>query len=84
MDVFPVHLKQFYHSIQIQDEASFYVEILQWGWPSLDVSNSGKKSSKTWLAKYRLVWESFFICYTELSNVYLMSGKSLLLRSVEK
>ena len=40
MDVFPVHLEQFYHSIQIQDEAFVFVEILQWGLPNLDVLNS--------------------------------------------
>ena len=39
-DAFPTHLERFYHSIQIQDEAFFYVEILQWGLPSLDASSS--------------------------------------------
>ena len=41
-DVSRAHLKQFYHSIQIQDEVFFYGEILQWGLPSLDASSSEK------------------------------------------
>ena len=42
-DVSRAHLKQFYHSIQIQDEVFFYDEILRWGLPSWDASNSKKK-----------------------------------------
>ena len=55
-DVFPIHLERFYHSIQIQGEAFFYVETLQWGLPSLDASSSENKKLRN------IIW---------LQNVYL-------------